>query len=120
MGLGTIVLERHHHIPAGDRVRLRLPLVHDALALHALLERLGLSAGELDARRALRWAPRRRVAVCATTWDGRRESLVGFAAVDCGADRVTVLADEAQAPGVRALLEAALAEHAQTWGHRVA
>ena len=114
------MLERHHHIEAGDRVRLRLPLVHDTPALHDLLERLGLSTDELDARRALRWAPRRRVAVCATVWDGRRECLAGFAAVDCGTDGVTLLADEERAPGVRALLEAALAEHAETWGRRVA
>ena len=114
------MLERHHHTHAGTRVRLRLPLVHDAPGLHALLERLGLTCEELDARRARRGAPRSRVAVCATTWNGRRESLVGFAAVDCGSDRVTLLADEAQAPGVGALLGATLAEHARTWGRRVA
>ena len=114
------MLDRHHHSHAGARVRLRLPLVHDAPALHGLLARLGVSTGELDARRALHWAPRRRVALCATAWDGRREVLVGFAAVECGSDRATVLADEEQAPGVRASLEAALAEQAQTWGRRVA
>ena len=119
-GLRENVLERHHHTDAGTRIRLRLPLVHDAPALHALLARLGLACEELEARRALRWAPRRRVAVCATAWDGRRESLVGFAAVDCGSDRVTVLADEEQAPGVGALLQATLDEHARTWGRRVA
>lgn len=119
-GLTEDVLDRHHHTHAGARVRLRLPLVHDAPALDELLARLGLATGELEARRALRWAPRRRVALCATAWDGRRESLVGFAALDCGPDRATVLADEERAPGVRVLLEAALAEQAQTWGRRVA
>jgi hypothetical protein len=114
------VLERHHHTEAGTRIRLRLPLVHDAPGLHALLERLGLSTGDLDARRALRWAPRRRVAMCATAWDGRRESVVGFAAAECGSDRVTLLADEDLAPGVRKLLAAALDEHTRTWGRRVA
>ena len=114
------MLDRHHHTPAGDRIRLRLPLVHDAPALCALLARVGVETDELDARRALRWAPRRRVALCATAWDGRRERIVGFAAVNCGEDGVTLLADEEHAPGVRALLADALDEQAQTWGRRVA
>ena len=114
------MLERHHHTPAGARVRLRLPLVHDAPALCALLARLGVTTGELDARRALRWAPQRRVALCATAWDGRRERIVGFAAMSCGEDDVTLLADEDHAPGVRELLSRGLDEQAQTWGRRVA
>ena len=116
------MLERHHHTDAGARVRLRLPLVHDEAALHELLARLGVGTSDFEARRALRWSPRRHVAICATAWDGRREALVGFAAADCDGDGdgVTLLADERNAPGVRALLEAALRDHAQTWGRRVA
>jgi hypothetical protein len=102
------LLDRTHTLPGGDRVRLRLPRLRDGEALGALLERLGVAVADLDARRALRFDPRERLAVCATAWDGHEELLVGFGLVDRASGAVTVLADEAAAPGVRELVARAV------------
>lgn len=62
-------------------MRVRLPLASDRDGLHELLGSLGLAADDLEARRALRWSPDRRVVV-AVRWDGAAERLVGFASRD--------------------------------------
>jgi hypothetical protein len=106
------LLDRHHLVPDGTRVRLRLPQVSDRPALHELLARLGLSAGDLDVRRGLRWAPHAgRWSVVATRWDGVCERIVGVASVDDGDGAPTLLAEDA---AVCDLLARALAERAET------
>ena len=101
-----MLLHATHPLPSGDRVRLRLPHAADRDALHELLAEHGVAADDLDARRALRWTPDRPVVV-ATRWDGARERLAGYGAVDrrSGAKTVVAPAD------VRDVLRLALREY---------
>jgi hypothetical protein len=96
----------------GAPLRLRLPLGRDHAALSDLLARLGLHATDLERRRLVAIDPRAHSAVCATAWVGGREVLAGYAATACDGDAEpdVLLADEAVAPGVGALLRAALVE----------
>ena len=119
--MDDVLLDRYHDLPDGSRVRLRLPRVTDPAGLVGLLARLGVATDDaLDVRRALRSSPGRRVALCATTWEGGGERLVGFAAADLESGRTTFIAEEDAAPGVRGLLEHALPELAGPWRRRVA
>jgi hypothetical protein len=109
-------LHGSHPLPDGARIRLRLPLAHDRAGLHELLAELGLDADELDVRRALRCVPGRRIAVCATAWDGWSDRVVGFGALDTASGALTLLG-----PGdVADVLEEALRAHAGAWSRRVA
>ena len=103
------MLDRHHPLPGGDRIRLRLPHVTDRARVHEFLGRLGLSAHDLDVRRGLRWSVDRPWTVIATRWDGTAEQIVGVAAADAEDGSPTLLADD---PAVCDLLSQALAEHA--------
>ena len=105
------VLDRHHPLPSGQRIRLRLPRVTDRATVHEFLTRLGLTAHDLDVRRGLRWSADRRWTVVATRRDGDGEQIVGMAAVDADDGTPTLLADD---PEVCDLLSRALAEHAGT------
>jgi len=87
-----VLVDRHHRLPDGRRVRLRLPHVRDLGQLAGLL---GIE--ELEARRALR-AP---VAVCALAWDGAHETLVGFGRAERSGRYEVVAADPAVADLVR-------------------
>jgi hypothetical protein len=111
------VLDRHHRLAGGERIRLRLPHVGDRAEVREFLDRLGLSDHDLDVRRGLRWAPDRRWSVVATRWDGSRERIVGIATVDAEDGSPTLLADD---PGVYDLLAQAIAEHAGSPRRRVA
>ncbi|MDX6664923.1 MAG: hypothetical protein QOG68_1129 [Solirubrobacteraceae bacterium] len=102
-------------LPDGQRVRLRLPHRFDGAPLRALHQRLGLEADDLLLGRVIRFDPRERVAVVATLLAGHSENIVGLAVMDRHAgDADLVLADEEQAPGVGAFLEAALRTHTQS------
>jgi hypothetical protein len=92
--VGSVRLHETHTLPDGSRVRLRLPHIADRDALHELLAEHGLTADELEIRRALRWSPDRPVVV-AVEWQGSVERLVGFAAGD------TVIAPRHVAPLLR-------------------
>lgn len=107
------MLDRFHRLADGVKVRLRLPHVGDRRGLEDLLERLGLAADELDAR----WAPGRRWAVMATSWDGGSERVVGFAAVDLPVGAQTLIAESEH---VLELLGRALDAHASAKDRRVA
>lgn len=104
-----VLLDTHITLPAGGRVRLRMPHVRDQLDVLVLLERLGVAAHELDVRRALRFDPRHRAVLCATVWTGSGESVAGVGAISYGAAGADLLlADELLAPGLGAALEAIL------------
>lgn len=104
------LLDRHHAVPGGDRIRLRLPRIGDRTALREFLERLGMDADDLDVRRGLRWAPRAgRWTVVATRWNGSREEIVGLAVVDDDDGAPSLLAEDA---AVCDLLAQALADRA--------
>ena len=111
------LLDRHHTRPSGDRVRLRLPHLGDRAQVHDFLQGLGLSAGELDVRRGLRWSAGARWSVVATRWDGTCERIVGLATVDTTDGAPTLLADD---PDVCGLLARAIAERAGAPARRVA
>jgi hypothetical protein len=114
----TNLLDRHHALPGGDRVRLRLPHFGDRAEVHEFLERLGLGAGDLDVRRGLQWSPAGRWSVVAMHWDGTRERIVGLATVDRSDGAPTLVAED---PAVVSLLALAIAEHAGVEaGRRVA
>jgi hypothetical protein len=111
------LLDRHHTLPSGDRVRLRLPHLGDRAQVHDFLQGLGLSAGDLDVRRGLRWTATSRWSVVATRWDGTTERIVGLATVDTTDGAPTLLADD---PAVCRLLARAIAERAGAPARRVA
>jgi hypothetical protein len=106
-----MLLNRSTTLPSGLRVRLRLPLAADRVALRALHERAGREIDELELARLTRHDPRRRAALCATAWTAEGHVLAGFAAGDCGAHGPDVLVVDPRAGAdLAALLTAALAE----------
>ena len=94
-----MLIDRHHTLPDGRRVRLRLPHVGDGAPLSDLT-----GEPELAARRALRAD----VAVCALAWDGAHEELVGFGRLTPDGRRAVVAPD----PAVETLVARGLAERA--------
>ena len=112
-----MLLDRSHRLPDGRHVRLRLARSRDRDALHDLLERLGLRADELEVRRALRFVPGRSLTVCATSWDGARERMVGVGLLALPSRTVTLLSGDAAVDG---LLDTGLRDHAGAWARRVA
>lgn len=103
-------------LPDGTRARVRLPQRSDRPALRALHTRLGFEVDELALARALRFDPRRRVVACITAWVGGAERLLGYGAIDLGADDVDLLVvDLAGAPGCDAVLGDALRDRAARW-----
>jgi hypothetical protein len=115
--MSPTLLDRHHTLPGGDRVRLRLPHLGDHAGVHDFLHRLGLDAGDLDVRRGLRVAPADRWSVVATRWDGAAERIAGMASVDGSDGAPTLLAED---PAICDLLARALAERAGARARRVA
>src|SRR5687767_53968 len=102
------LLDRHHAVPSGARIRLRLPHIGDHDDLQDFLASLGLTAHDLDVRRGLRFAPQAgRWSIVATRFDGARDRIVGLAVVDDADGTPTLLADD---PAVCDLLAQALAD----------
>jgi hypothetical protein len=96
----------------GLRLRLRLPHGSDAEPVRGLLEHAGLMPDDRLVARTLRFDPRDRVAVVATTLVDRSEQIVGMGAIDhSGEEPDLLVADERAAPGVGAVLEEALRTH---------
>ncbi len=116
------VLARTHPLDDGSRVRLRLARPGDADAVAALLERLGVAAGQLEIRRLLAHDPARRAVLTAFAPIDGTETLVGVAAIDLarGADVDTLVADERCARGLSRLLADVLRERAESHARRVA
>lgn len=106
-------LDHRTTLPDGTRVRIRLPRHGDGAGLHALAQRLGVAADEVELRRALRFDPRKRVVIVATSLGDGPPELVGWAAMDRDADEPdTLLADVTNAPGLGQVLASALVAHA--------
>jgi hypothetical protein len=101
-------LLHHHALPAGMRVRLRMPRPADAQAVGALAERVGVA---LDAQAVLGFDPRERAVICAATADGE---IHGLAAIHLhrGAEPDLVLVDDAGGEALRELLCDALLSRA--------
>jgi hypothetical protein len=97
----------------GTRLRVRLPHALDRDGLRALHERLGLQAEDIDIARTLRFDPRQVAVACATMLVGGSETIVGYGAIDLGADAPHLLVcDDTHAAGVSETLTEALREHA--------
>ena len=110
------LLDRHHAVADGTRIRLRLPQISDRHELQTFLARLGIE--DLDTRRALRWSPRAgRWSIVATRWDGSREAIAGVAVVEGEDGAPTLLAED---PEVAGLLAQAIADRAEAARRRVA
>jgi hypothetical protein len=101
-------LLHHHALPAGMRVRLRLPRPADAPAVRGLAERLGVV---LDTQAVLGFDPRVRTVICAATPDGEIHGL-GAIHLHPGAAPDLVLVDEDGGEALRELLRDALLERA--------
>lgn len=108
-----MLLSRSHPLPDGTRVRLRLPHAGDRAGLVALHERTGAPLEPLRMARILRFDPQACLSVCATMLTGLSETLVAYGHVDRDGTSSLVVADEALAPGVSALVAAALAERTE-------
>jgi hypothetical protein len=110
-----MLLTSTHRLDNGMRVRLRYPYTRDHRAVADLHARLGLPVDELEARRLVTFDLRRRLVVCAVGWIDGHEQLLGIAATarDGASAPELLVADEASAPGVGALLAEALAEQAR-------
>ena len=107
----TMFLDRKKTLADGTRVRLRFPQARDRAQLAALHAHLGLEVGELELARLLSFDPRRRFVLCATTWDGTHERLLGYGAIDRTTREQDVLVgDERGAGDVAELLARTLAE----------
>jgi len=101
-------------LPDGRRARLRYPQAADREGIAALHARLGVRADDVELARTLRFDPRTRLVLCATTWVDGHEIVVAWAAAARGhAIAHTILADETLAPGVGALVRSALAARAR-------
>ncbi len=108
-----MLLDATTHLPDGMRVRVRLPHALDRVGLRLLHDRLGLVAEDLEIARTLRFDPRSGAVACATAWIGGSETVVGYGAIEHGADTPHLLVgDEVSAPGVSEALATALVEHA--------
>ena len=95
-----------HTLPNGLLVRVRLPVSGDVRGLQRLLDRTAHEGDDLEARRLLRFDPRKRLALVAAVAPGAAELIVGYIAGDLleGARPDILLADEILAPEVSELL----------------
>src|SRR5205085_10206314 len=93
-------------LPTGLRLTLRVARPSDAGGIQRLLGDLGI---ELDLLELVRFDPRRRVVVCATSLIGSTETVLGVGAIELdGAAPDLLIVDEWQAEGLAELLQGAL------------
>lgn len=116
------LLSRSYPLPTGPRVRLRLARRSDMAAISALLRQREVEAGELAVSRLVRYDPRQRAVLCATTPLGGTETLVGVGAIDLTfeAEPDTIVVDERLTRGLGDLLASALVQRARSHARRVA
>jgi len=114
------LLSRTYQLPAGPRVRLRLARRSDRAGLARLLEQRGIEPSTLQLERLVRYDPRRRLVICATTPLDGTEAIVGVGAIELEAPELepdTIVVDDRLTDGLADLLAAALVGRA---GRRVA
>jgi hypothetical protein len=105
------LLSRTYKLPAGPRVRLRLARRSDLAGLRALLEQRGIEASALELDRLVRYDPRRRLVVCATTPLDGTEAILGVGAIEFDGEAGvpdTIVVDERITAGLAELLAGAL------------
>ncbi|HEY8637907.1 MAG TPA: hypothetical protein VIL64_01605 [Solirubrobacteraceae bacterium] len=104
-----------HALASGPSIRLRLPQRGDLHAVVELCRRTGRDGPGFDElRAALRFDPRRRSVIVATTWNGSGEDLVGIAAIDLDlpSEPDLLIADPACGDDLPELLRRTLEAHA--------
>ncbi|TML31847.1 MAG: hypothetical protein E6G30_00270 [Actinobacteria bacterium] len=114
------LLSRTYQLPAGPRVRLRLARRSDRVGLARLLEQRGIEPSTLQLERLVRYDPRRRLVICATTPLDGTEAIVGVGAIELDSSELepdTIVVDDRLTDGLADLLAAALVGRA---GRRVA
>lgn len=95
-------------------MRLRMVQSRDGTAIRALLADEGLAFDELELARLLRFDPRRRAVICASTLVGIREEVIGLGAIDLGARSPDLVVVDAERGGaLRDLLTGALCGRAE-------
>lgn len=116
------LMSRSYPLPGGVRVRLRLARPSDAARVRELaLRDIGV-ATPLGLERALRYDPRTRIAICATTPRDGREEIVGFGAIGMDPDDapVPLVVDSTLGPELGGLLTDALIAAARARARRAA
>jgi hypothetical protein len=107
-------LRRTFPVPGGPHVRLRMAGPSDRPLVKALLERRGVEATDFELRRLLAFDPARRHVLCALAPVDGHETLMGFGAIDAGADAPDVLVvDDRVGGGLGELLGRVLVERAR-------
>jgi hypothetical protein len=78
------MLSHTYALPAGPRVRLRLPQASDAADIRLLSDS---AISDLELTRLLRHDPRARLVICATALVAGREAVVGIGAIELDGER---------------------------------
>ncbi len=89
----------------------------DGSAIRAFLAGQGLALDQLELARLLRFDPRCRAVICASTLVGVREAVIGLGGIDLDSQSPDlVLVDAEREDALRALLTGALCGRAQAHG----
>jgi hypothetical protein len=75
-------------LPEGQRIRLRLAQLRDVPAAAELVDG---DMSTVEVARLVKCDPRQRVSICATALVGLRETVVGFGAMEVGAEQPSVV-----------------------------
>ena len=98
-------------LPGGARVSLRLARARDEASVLALIARTGAECSELDVARLMRFDPRRRMVICASTLLDVTELVVGVGAITLNGERPELLVvDERMGEELGHLLSSSLRE----------
>jgi hypothetical protein len=110
------LLSRVYRLPSGQRVRLRLVQRRDEHQIRALLTDRGHEHQDLDVMRIVRFDPRRRAVICATTLVGSTETVIGLGAIELDSQPSSepdlLISDGRIGEGLDELLVGALRGHA--------
>ena len=110
------LLARYYSLPRGPRVCLRLVRRRDADGIRRLCERAGITLGELELARLVKFDLGTRMVLCATALIDSAETVLGVGMIELGVDRELVprlvVADAELTDGLAALLRDALVGHA--------
>jgi hypothetical protein len=108
-----------HELPRGPRVRLRLVQIRDQGAIATFLSERGLASAELVAARLVTSDPQQRVVICATSFMGASETVVGVASIHVGESAPDVLVVDGElTEGLDDLMTRALQRRSETIAER--